>query len=145
MGSRAVFDAIRTLPNTKAPPQIKQLILAAPDIDAATFEQLSETMAKRVGRATLYANSNDEALKASHEIHGYPRAGESGMALVVTRGVDTIDASEVDTGLIGHSYFADRRSVISDIYDLIRFGIGPDKRFGLTASDFHGPHWIFNP
>jgi len=49
--------------------------------------------------------------------------------LVVVPGVETIDASHVDTSLLGHSYFAETRSVLSDMFYLIRTGRGLDMRF----------------
>ena len=73
-------------------------------------------------RITLYASSNDEAIKLSKKVHAYPRAGESGPDIVVVPGLDTIDVSNVDTSLLGHSYFAEKRTVISDLFYLIRDG-----------------------
>ena len=40
--------------------------------------------------------------------------------MVVAEGLDSIDASAVDTSLVGHSYFGDNRSIISDLFNLIR-------------------------
>ena len=53
---------------------------------------------KTADRVTLYASSSDEALALSKQVHGYPRAGESGDQLVVVPGIDTIDVSAVNTG-----------------------------------------------
>lgn len=58
--------------------------------------------------------------------------------------MDTIDATAVDTSLLGHSYFAEARLVLADVYYLIRDGTPPEKRFGLTAVDTQtGRYWLF--
>ena len=59
-------------------------------------------------------------------------------------GIETIDASQVDTSLLGHSYFAEASTVLSDIYYLIRDGQRADRRFGLRRVDGEaGAHWEF--
>ena len=90
--------------------QAGQVIFAAPDIDRDRFIQLAAKFKGCAARFTLYASSRDVALLASKFVHGYPRAGEAGEALLVVDGVDTIDASLVDTSLVGlrHSYFGDK-------------------------------------
>jgi len=80
---------------------------------------------------TLYASSNDEAIRISKEPHSYPRAGEAGDDIIILPGLDTIDASMVDTSLIGHSYFAEKRSVLSDLFYLLGEGKPPSQRHSL--------------
>ena len=103
-------------------------------------------MAPRLARTgihvTLYASSNDRALLASKAFHGYPRAGESGTGLVVVDGVETIDASETTGGLLGHSYFAEDRRIMEDIFALLQTGQRADRRFGLEAVNGpQGRYW----
>lgn len=50
--------------------------------------------------------------------------------MVVVQGIDTIDASNVDTSLLGHGYFGER-TVLGDIFYLLKDGKGPDDRYGL--------------
>jgi esterase/lipase superfamily enzyme len=76
-------------------------MLTAPDIDAEVFTLLAQDTNRIGERVTLYASPEDKALRLSKQFHGYPRAGE---AIIVLPGVDTIDASAVDTSLVGHSY-----------------------------------------
>jgi len=64
---------------------------------------------------------------------------------MVVRGVDTIDASAVDTNLIGHFYYAENRSVLSDIFSLLRDGRAPENRFGIRAVPAVPPYWRFAP
>jgi len=52
----------------------------------------------------------------------------------------------VDTGFLGHSYFADKRSVIADLYYLLRDSVRPDQRAGLAPSGRPpARYWIFRP
>jgi hypothetical protein len=48
------------------------------------------------------------------------------------------DASTVDTGLLGHSYCGDNRSVIADIYYLIDGHLRAYKRFSLKEIQVTG-------
>jgi esterase/lipase superfamily enzyme len=145
MGNRLVSETLAAAPVAKAA-QLRQLVLAAPDIDAATFKDLAAVFVGKAERVTLYASSGDKALMASKAVHGYPRAGESGVNLVVVDAVDTIDASAVDTSLLGHSYYGDNRSVVADLFDLIRRGSAPTDRFGLKPMKRYGlPYWLFQP
>jgi esterase/lipase superfamily enzyme len=107
MGSRLVAETMASLVPLADPhaARLRQLVFAAPDIDAATFKDLAEKFHEKVERVTLYASSDDLALKASKLVHRYPRAGESGLDLVILNAVDTIDATAVDTSLLGHSYY----------------------------------------
>jgi esterase/lipase superfamily enzyme len=82
-------------------------------------------------RATLYASSNDRALKASTSIHGYTRAGLSGEHLLALAGVETVDASPIDTSLIGHSYYGNNPIMIRDLQALIHEGVPASARTWL--------------
>jgi esterase/lipase superfamily enzyme len=93
---------------------------------------------------TLYASSNDRALMASKAFHGYPRAGDAGEGLLVVDGVETVDASDVSAGLLGHSYFAEDRRIMEDIFSLLQTGQRAENRFGLEAVDTEdGRYWTF--
>ena len=147
MGSRLVAETMASLAPLADPhaARLRQLVFAAPDIDAATFKDLAAAFHEKVERVTLYASSDDLALKASKLAHKYHRAGESGLDLVILNGVDTIDATAVDTSLLGHSYYGDNRSVLADMFDLIRRGSPPQTRFGMVAKDRYGSHyWLFS-
>jgi len=138
MGNRALVRALEYI-DTEALPEgaasLCQVIFAAPDIDAARFQDLAALFRGRADRCTLYASSGDVALKASKLVHGYARAGEAGDTIVVVDGVDTIDASRVDTSLIGlrHSYFGSARSILSDMAALVNDRKAPSMRFDIKA------------
>ncbi|HYD52831.1 MAG TPA: alpha/beta hydrolase [Gemmatimonadaceae bacterium] len=126
--------------------RLDQIVFAAPDIDADTFGQLAARFHGRTGRCTLYASREDLALKQSHLFHQYPRAGYCVDGILVAAGVDAIDASAVDTSLMGHSYFGDNRSLLTDLFQLLRERQAPDGRFGLVAREGPtGRYWEFRP
>ena len=130
MGNRAVCEALRVLgrdPSLHL--QLTHLVLAAADIDARTFSELAETLQRHSARVTLYESSNDKALMASKKLHGPPRAGEP---LLVIAGMDTIDASAVDTDFLGHSYWCEEWEVMSDIHSMLETDEPAARRFGLN-------------
>ncbi|WP_416739239.1 alpha/beta hydrolase [Pseudomonas sp. NFX71] len=149
MGTRGLAKAIGAIAVEKpeAIGKLKAVILAAPDIDADLFkQQIAPRLLKAERSVTLYASSNDRALLASQKLHGYPRAGDSGTGLVILKGVDTIDASNVDTSLLGHSYYGDVRSIIDDMHYLIQESLTVDKRAGLSpAGREPNNYWQFKP
>jgi esterase/lipase superfamily enzyme len=108
MGNRLAVSALQQLNLEKFAPSSRfhQVILAAPDIDAATPRQLAPAMRHTAERVTLYASASDKALILSRRFHKYPRAGEY---IFPTDGIDIIDALAVDTSLIGHSYYGDKQ------------------------------------
>ncbi len=148
MGNRIIGRAMTTLASDRLESDLmlfREIIMIAPDIDAEVFRQ---DMAPRLARTgihmTLYASSKDRALLASKAFHGYPRAGDSGEALVVVDGMETIDASDASGGLLGHSYFAEDRRIMEDIFGLLQTGQRADDRFGLEARETdQGRYWTF--
>jgi esterase/lipase superfamily enzyme len=152
MGSRALVAALRALDcaelERRGAARLRQVVFTAPDIDAATFRDLARTFerGKQAERFTLYASSCDEALETARKLSHYPRAGDSGDGLVVVDGVDTIDASEVETDFPGYADHGEARSVLSDLHDLIGQGIPPDRRACLRPVEHpEGQYWRFQP
>jgi esterase/lipase superfamily enzyme len=150
MGNRPVTQALHDFalenPGMKKP-MFNQVALMAPDVDAALFQQMAQQMEHSASRITLYASSRDAALKVSEVFAGYQRAGEGLPRLLVLPGMDTVDASAVDTSMLGfyHSYFADNTTVLSDLFhDFL--GAPAATRLGLqkvvTAA---GLYWKFVP
>ena len=119
MGARALTRALATLTGGRLSrrPLINEVVLAAPDIDGQVFAQLAAVIRSKCDRITLYASSKDLALVASRTLHAFPRAGESGPNMVIfPELLDTVDATAVDTNLLGHSYYGDERSIIADLF-----------------------------
>jgi len=147
MGNRALTRALASLLNDRPDlrNRLTEVILTAPDIDADLFKHEIAPKLTAAGRPiTLYASSEDRALAASRQIHGNSRAGDSGGAIVILPGVETVDATGMDTGFLRHSYFAEARSVLADLFFLIQEGRRPDERFGLRAVESaEGKYWAF--
>lgn len=147
MGGRLLSQALERISKRPAPEKgarLRQIIFAAPDIDSETFKKAAFHFRQRGDRCTLYASSNDEALAASKMMHGFARAGDASGDIVVMEGLDTLDASAMDTSLLGHSYYGSKRSILSDIHDLLRYGHEPSGRFGLISRQHPaGAYWIF--
>lgn len=149
MGNVVLTNALIQLKNNGFFPNaiINQIILAAPDIDKDIFiNQIMPDINRNFG-LTLYASNKDKALIASKKIRkGYTRLGEGGDNIVVVDGLDSVDASRVDTSLLGHGYFADTQPLLNDIH-MTLLGLPPTSRIldpkskvveGKTES-----YWIF--
>ncbi len=147
MGTRALTGALKDLfveyPEVR--PRLKEIILAAPDIDADIFKRDIAPRIRTPNRSiTLYASSNDTALIASRRFHGYQRAGDTSGGVTIVEGVDTIDSTDVETGFIGHAYYAEAKSIVTDIFNLIRYGKRPSERQGLApVASAGGQYWRF--
>jgi esterase/lipase superfamily enzyme len=149
MGNRALTRAVASLLTDKPTlrNRLKEIILTAPDIDADVFKRdIAPALTAGGQSVTLYASSKDLALAASKKVHGYARAGDSGQGIIVVPGIETVDATQVDTSFLGHSYFADTRSVLADMFHMIRDGKRANDRFGLRPVETQsGQHWEFKP
>jgi esterase/lipase superfamily enzyme len=147
MGGRGACRALRMLreQDSTALDAYREIILAAPDIDAAVFlRDIVPVLTDQHKVITLYASSKDKALIASRRFHGYRRAGESRPETIIATGLETIDASYVETDFLGHSYFGDRTSVISDMYYLVNWGARASHRYGLReVPTSGGSYWAF--
>jgi esterase/lipase superfamily enzyme len=147
MGNRALTLALGSLFSERSDlrQRFQEIILTAPDIDAEVFKR--DIAPKIVGTkpcVTLYASSEDKALLASKKFHGYPRAGDAESGLVIVPGIETIDATDVDTSFLGHSYFAETKSVLADMFYLIHGGVRANQRFSLMPVEIStGRYWKF--
>src|SRR5205085_4644797 len=112
MGNRALTDVLESW-TEKQEATFRHVVLTAPDIDADTFKELAAAIRPAAQRLTMYSSERDKALMLSKQFHGYRRAGET---VLIVNGVDTIDASSVDTSFVGHSYATENRTVLQDIY-----------------------------
>lgn len=136
MGNRALCEALEDPAFGGDKPHFHEIVLAAPDIDARVFRtQIApRIVGNRCGhRLTLYASSHDKALQLSKEVNGGIRAGDSGDDLVVVDGIDTIDVSELPTTFLGHSYYAENNSVITDLRALLLQRAAMAARTWLSA------------
>ncbi len=146
MGSRALTGAVASLISEapKFKKRFKEIILAAPDISARIFkDHIAPKMLEASNNVTLYVSADDKALLASRNFHSNPRAGEAGENIIIFKGIDTIDATGIDASLLAHSYFAEAKSIISDILAIIR-GKPPQGRKTLKPIETkRGIYWAF--
>jgi len=147
MGSRVLAGALKelVLEDPSIRPKFKEIIFAAPDIDADTFRRdIAPKIFTATRAATLYASSGDYALMASRTFAGYRRAGDVEGGVTLAPGLDTIDASNIRADFIGHSYYGDSSSVLGDLRDLILFGKRPEQRKRLSPVVAGASrYWVF--
>jgi esterase/lipase superfamily enzyme len=137
MGNRVVGHGLQRYVNGGGKTDhIKELMLAAPDINAEIFkDEIVPKLAQMRGtRTTIYASSSDLALMASKVVHGFRRVGESSGGVLVFKGMDTVDASSASASMrnLGHSYLVDSTSVIKDLRAIIASKLAAKAR-GLQA------------
>jgi esterase/lipase superfamily enzyme len=126
MGNRALTYALNRL--TAGRTMFKHIALTAPDIDADVFHTLAGAVTKRAHSTTLYVSRTDRALAVSKAYQKYRRAGDANEGITIIPGIDTVDVSELDTSFLGHSYYGDNRSVLTDLIELLRNDLAPAKR-----------------
>jgi esterase/lipase superfamily enzyme len=146
MGNRGVLQAINRIANKaqrRTGVLIGQVILAAADVDADTFRDLSGAFSRVSKRATLYVSSRDLAIEASRWLHDFARAGLLPPIMIVP-GIDTINVTNADLTTLGHGYVADARGVLEDMHQLLAYDAPPDRRFALRQgeTDAGGRYWI---
>ena len=52
----------------------------------------------------------------------------------VVPGIDTINVTNVDLSRLGHSYIAEARSVMQDMFLLLTSNYPPERRFGMRIN-----------
>ena len=149
MGNRALLPAVAQLaadPHFKDFKKFGDLVSAAPDVDRDVFVKLITQIRKPTNSSiALYVSQQDQALAASHLLfHKGQRAGEGGSQSVIMSGVDTVDVSGVNMDALGHSYYGDNRSVVSDLLEFFEGKHPP--RPGLTRIPVGSlGYWILRP
>jgi esterase/lipase superfamily enzyme len=148
MGNRVVGTTLANrVKSAKDISKVREIMLAAPDINAQLFRsEIAPTLvAITNARKTIYASSNDVALKASSVMHGFARVGDTNGGVFVYSGFDTIDASRAAPLLrsFGHSYVLDSSIVLNDVEDVLvwhrsvsqrvlrQLGVAPNLYWGL--------------
>ena len=147
MGNRGLlraFDGLAQEMRGRIGKNLKQVFLAAPDIDEDLFRDLSDVYHSMATRTTMYVSSKDLALNSSGIIHDHPRAGYTPPVTVV-EGVDTVEVSNIDLTYLGHGYVANARPVLVDMYNVMATDAAPNRRFGLQPAftDDGEKYWEF--
>ena len=143
MGSEVIGKALSLVATDDSLPRLGQSVFAAPDIDARVFRrEILPRLLPRAARVTLYASTDDEALRASRTLNGVWRLGLGGDSLVVLRDMDTIDASRVQADVLGHTLFGNQ-SFLSDLAALLADGRPPAERRLLAIRRGDLTFWRF--
>ena len=128
MGSEVLSKAMSLVDRADSLPQLGQVIFAAPDVDARIFSrEILPILRQRSEGVTLYASSEDEALRASRVLNGVFRMGLGGDSLTVLEGMTTIDATRVRGDALGHTLFGNS-ALLSDLHQVITEGRSPSER-----------------
>ena len=145
MGNRVLVKALQAISVEEAH-HLKEIVMAAPDIDCAIFKAAAAGLSGKARRYTLYGSKRDIALTVSRRIRmKYPRIGDGGRRVFVTEGMDTIDASAVSGELLelNHSYAFSKRPVVTDLHYVIRTPTPAVDRAGLAPKTKNGlPYWL---
>lgn len=149
MGNRVFLGGLRQweIAQTEKPARkiLGQVMLAAPDVDAATFAALIPSVIRNAQRTTLYYCPHDTALTASQTLHLNKPVG---LGPFFFDGLDTINAEKVDTTYLGHGYYAAARELLLDLRLTIDFAKPPDERrppLGEKADVYGYPLWAVIP
>ncbi|MBI2967730.1 MAG: alpha/beta hydrolase [Bacteroidetes bacterium] len=149
MGSKLLSYTLKNLSNSTMLAQklkvINQIVFGAADIDQGEFKKEIFPDLQKIGRRkTSYASDKDKALHLSEDIRrGLPRLGEAGETLFVENGLDTIDASNVKSNWLGHSYIFETYELLSDLHYLLNEGTIPDNRLLHERKKNSLKYWQF--
>jgi esterase/lipase superfamily enzyme len=144
MGNVGLTQALAKLESDG--PMFHQVILAAPDIDAGVFkEQIAPRITSKAKRVTLYTSQTDLALLASRYFNQGHRVGDSSQGVVVFPGIETIDATSIDSSLLGHSYYGSSVNVLEDIANLLKDLPITNRNYLEMQPNQTPPYWSFAP
>lgn len=151
MGNRALTDALELMALRhkvdNGEPLFEQILFTAPDLDAGLFAEMIKTIRPIAKRMTLYASQKDLALLASRRVHGdAPRAGEGGDNILLADGLDSVDMTALGNDILGHNYFSDHASALTDMLSLFWQDAAPLSRCGMIKrARENRSYWLFDP
>lgn len=139
MGCRVTLGALELLSNghKKVLKSVDQVILAAADVDSSIMPNLSVAALKYSRRTTSYISDQDKALSLSGWLHGYHRVGVMPPTFVIS-GMDTILVNDMSLGEFGHGYIGANRSVLGDIFSLLKSNAAPEDRHAVEPVSLQG-------
>lgn len=133
MGSEVIGKAFTLTAPSDPTPQLQQVVFAAPDVDARVFRrEILPRLTPHASHVSMYASSDDDALRASRVVNGAGRLGLGGDSLTVIDGMDTIDATRVTADVLGHTLFGNE-AFLADLAVLLAEGKLPSERRLLPA------------
>ena len=135
MGNQVLVGALERIGLAMQPdddPLVREIVLAAADVDQRVFRDAAAVVRRTGRRMTLYASDRDNALKLSIKANGFLRAGDATGGIVVVDDVDSIDASAVGKDILAHSYVGET-DLLGDLHDLMTSDKAPADRFGMLT------------
>ena len=139
MGNWVTLEALRqmSIRNRGLPNKIKNIMLAAPDVDFDVFRRQIATIGAKPSLFTLFVSRDDEALAVSRQVWGNkPRLGavdataEPYQEVLDKDRVQIVDLTQVSSAdRLGHSKFAQAPDVVR--------AIGARLANGQTLNDGH--------
>ena len=134
MGVEVIGKAFTLTAPTDSTPRLSEVVLAAPDVDSRVFRrEIMPRLVPHAARITMYASSDDDALRASRVLNGVGRLGLGGDSLFVIEGMDTVDATRVSADVLGHTLFGNQ-GFLADLAVLLAEGKSPEERRLLPSS-----------
>jgi esterase/lipase superfamily enzyme len=140
MGNRVMFAGLADHAAATLP--LREIVLVAADLEVTLFQQKFDRFAAGKRSVTSYASKSDLALVISSWFNQARRVGYVDGEPFCWPGMDTVDATNVDTSLLGHSYFGDERPMLADLGNLLGEGLPAASRHGLKR-DPAGRYWLF--
>jgi esterase/lipase superfamily enzyme len=135
--------------------KVRNLVLAAPDLDMSVVEQrlIAEKTGLGIERVTIYTSQGDKAIRLSEKLRsGLRRLGRVGAAdlpeeraddVIVWQRVTNIDFVDFEgkSDRHGHSYFLSNPNASSDLVMLLRFGYAPGDDNGRPLEYLGAGFW----
>jgi esterase/lipase superfamily enzyme len=135
--------------------KVRNLVLAAPDLDMSVVEQrlIAEKIGLGLERVTVYTSQGDKAIRLSEKLRsGLRRLGRVGADdlpesrvedMLVWQRVTNIDFVEFEgkADRFGHSYFLTNPNASSDLVMLLRFGYPPGEENGRPLEYLGAGFW----
>jgi len=152
MGNWATLEALRQMAirNHGLPPKIRNVMLAAPDVDFDVFRRQIMAMGVRLSLFTLFVSRDDEALAVSKRVWGdKPRLGavdpnaEPYHDVLDRDRIQVVDLTDVSASgdALGHTKFAEAPAVVRSIgarlatgQPLSDGGAGVGEKLGMVAA-----------
>ena len=145
MGNVGLTAALSEMEQSSKP-YFNQVVLAAPDIDANVFkDEIALKIVAKAHHTTLYTSRTDLALIASRYFNQRNRAGDSGPEVLIIDGIDTIDATAVDSSLLGHTYYGSNVTVLDDLGQLLQNQPIESRHYLKSIGHGSRPYWEFEP
>ena len=153
MGNWVTLEALRQMAirDRGLPPKIKNIMLAAPDVDFDVFKRQIMEMGVRPSLFTIFVSRDDEALAVSKRVWGdKPRVGavdpqaEPYHQVLDRDHIQVVDLTDVSSGggdSLGHTKFAEAPAVVRSIgarlatgQSLNDGGAGVGAKLGMVAA-----------